>query len=127
MELVHYEVGPVSLNDVELAATFNGVIYAFNTNCAPLVDAELEKTGVPLKHHNVIYKLIDDVKEEINKRLPPKEVEEVLGEASVLQQFDINEGKKKIPVAGCRCTSGMLKRSGLYRLVRKGNVIYDGK
>lgn len=127
MELVHYGVGPVTPNDVELAETFNAVIYVFNTECTPSLEEELAKAGIALKRHNVIYKLIDDVKEEINKRLPPKEVEEILGEASVLQQFDINEGRRKIPVAGCRCVKGVLKRSGSYRLVRNGVVIYDGK
>lgn len=70
---------------------------------------------------------MDDIKEELNKKLPPKEVEEVLGQASVLQQFDINVGRKKVPVAGCRCSSGILKRNAMFRLIRNGEEIYEGK
>lgn len=124
MELVHYGVGAVTENDVELAETFKGVIYAFNVDCVTNI---LDKTTVPIKKHNIIYKLVEDVKEELNKRLPPKEVEEVLGEATVLQQFDVNEGRKKVPVAGCRCTTGLLKRNAMFRLIRGNETIYEGK
>jgi translation initiation factor IF-2 len=38
-----------------------------------------KQRGVTIKNHNVIYKLVDDIKEEITKRLPTKQVEESLG------------------------------------------------
>ncbi|KAJ8942704.1 hypothetical protein NQ318_023436, partial [Aromia moschata] len=71
-----------------------------------------------------VLRLIDDIKEEINARLPEKEVEEISGEATVLQQFEISQGNKKIPVAGCRCIKGSLKRSGFFKVVRNGEVIH---
>lgn len=123
LDLVHFGVGAVTENDVELAETFNGVIYAFNVECPKSV---AEKTNVPIKQHNIIYKLVEDIKDELNKRIPLKEVEEVLGEATVLQQFEINEGRKKVPVAGCRCTSGLLKRNALFRLIRNGKKVFEG-
>lgn len=127
MDLVHYGVGDVTPNDLELAETFKGIIYTFNVNCSKQLQDQAKNLGVSIKLHNVIYKLIDDVKEELNKRLPPKEVEEELGKATVLKQFDISEGRKKVPVAGCRCTEGVLKRSALFRVIRNGEIIYDGK
>lgn len=49
------------------------------------------------------------------------------GEASVLEEFLINENKKKIPVAGCRCTSGTLKKAALFKVIRDPDtVIYRG-
>lgn len=59
-------------------------------------------------------------------RLPQKEVEEILGEAEVLQQFEINKGRKLVPVAGSRCISGILKRNALFRVERSGMVIHEG-
>lgn len=50
-----------------------------------------------------------------------------LGEANVIEEFIITEGKKKVPVAGCRCTKGMLKRHAQYRLVREVDVIHEGQ
>lgn len=59
-------------------------------------------------------------------RLPQKEVEEIFGEAEVLQQFEINKGRKLVPVAGSRCISGILKRNALFRVERSGIVIHEG-
>ncbi|CAH1164303.1 unnamed protein product [Phaedon cochleariae] len=124
MELVHYGVGSISENDIELAETFQGIIYAFNVEVPPNLKESIKTTSI--KHFNVIYKLVDDIKEEINARLPAKEVEEILGEAVVLQKFEISQGKRKIPVAGCRCTKGLLKKNAQYRVVRNGSLVDKG-
>lgn len=51
----------------------------------------------------------------------------IIGEAVVLEQFLITEGKKKkIPVAGCQCIKGDLKKSSLYKVIRNGEEIYRG-
>ena len=49
------------------------------------------------------------------------------GEANVLAEFIITEGKKKIPVAGCRCVKGTLQREANYRIVRGEDVIHEGE
>lgn len=49
------------------------------------------------------------------------------GEANVLQIFEITEGKKEVTVLGCRCTKGVLKKNLKYKLLRNGEVVYDGQ
>lgn len=49
------------------------------------------------------------------------------GEANVLEQFLITEGKKKIPVAGCRCVKGVLKKNAKFRVVRNEEILFEGK
>lgn len=122
LDIVHYGVGNVTEGDLELAKAFNAIIYAFAVETP---QAKLAK-DVKVKSYNVIYRLIDDLKEQLSSQLPAVEVEEHLGEANVLQHFFINEGRKEIPVAGCRCTKGVLKKSQRFRLLRDGEVIYDG-
>lgn len=51
----------------------------------------------------------------------------ILGEANVLQTFEITEGRKELTVLGCRCTKGMLKKSHKYKLKRHDEVLYDGE
>ncbi|XP_049818285.1 translation initiation factor IF-2, mitochondrial isoform X2 [Aethina tumida] len=126
MEVIHYGVGSVTQNEIELAQTFKSIIYAFNVDVPGNLKPLVEQNNVDIRHFNVIYKLIDDIKAEINNRLPTMEVEEVLGEATVLQLFEINQGKKKVPVAGCRCIKGNLKRAALYKVVRNGEIIHTG-
>ncbi|XP_050437439.1 translation initiation factor IF-2, mitochondrial isoform X2 [Adelges cooleyi] len=128
LDIVHYGIGNVSVNDIQNADTFKAIIYAFNVNTLADANENAKQTGVTIKQHNIIYKLIDDIREELNNCLPPISVEDVQGEANVLQEFLINENKKKVPVAGCRCTSGTLKKAALFKVVRPpDDVIYRGK
>lgn len=122
LDIVHYGVGNVNESDVELAKSFDAIIYAFSVDPPTKVDCD-----VSIRVCNIIYRLIDDLKEEISNKLPPLEVEEILGEANVLQTFSISEGRKEVPVAGSRCTKGILKKSQKFRLLRNGESIYDGK
>jgi translation initiation factor IF-2 len=126
LSMVHYGVGNVSENDVELAEAFNGVLYTFNVDTPSKVKAFARTKKVEIQNHNVIYKLIDDIKEQISLRLPPKQVENIIGEANVLQYFEITEGKKKISIAGSRCTKGNLKKGCKVRVFRQREIIYEG-
>ncbi|KAM7363658.1 mitochondrial translation initiation factor 2 isoform 2-T2 [Cochliomyia hominivorax] len=121
LDVVHYGVGNVTESDIELAKSFNAIIYAFSVETPVKITS-----NVSIRVCNIIYRLIDDLKEEISKKLPPLEVEDILGEANVLQQFSITEGRKEVPVAGCRCTKGVLKKAHQFRLMRDGELLYDG-
>ncbi|XP_045537975.1 translation initiation factor IF-2, mitochondrial [Papilio machaon] len=127
LDLVHYGVGHVTPNDIEIAKAFNAVIYAFNVECPTTVAAEARRCAVTVISHNVIYRLVDDIKQQISSRIPKRQEEEIIGEASVLQQFVVSEGKRRVPVAGCRCVRGTLARHALYRIIRNGQVLYEGK
>lgn len=76
LDIVHYGVGDVTEGDIELAKTFNAIIYAFSVK-SPKVS--LPK-NVKINEVNIIYRLVDDLKQEINKKIPPLNVEEKIGE-----------------------------------------------
>lgn len=74
LDIVHYGVGDVNESDLELAKTFNAIIYAFSVNPPKSVPKYVQ-----IKEVNIIYRLTDDLKAEINKKLPPTDEEEVVG------------------------------------------------
>ncbi|KOB66257.1 putative mitochondrial translational initiation factor [Operophtera brumata] len=39
----------------------------------------------------------------------------------------VTDGKKKVPVAGCRCMKGALARNASYRVVREQEIVFEGK
>ncbi|XP_011812837.1 PREDICTED: translation initiation factor IF-2, mitochondrial [Colobus angolensis palliatus] len=126
LELVHFGVGDISANDVNFAETFNGVIYGFNVNVGKVIQQSAAKKGVKIKLHKIIYRLVEDLQEELSSRLPCAVEEHPVGEASILATFSITEGKKKVPVAGCRVQKGQLEKQKKFKLTRNGHVIWKG-
>ncbi|CAL7949981.1 unnamed protein product [Xylocopa violacea] len=127
LDIVHYGVGSITESDIELAETFNAIIYGFNINKNKMIVEKANEKGVTLRFHNIVYKLIDDIKNQIHSVLPQIDVEEILGEGKVLQVFDIKEKKKTVSVAGCRCIKGVFLKSEMYHIRRGNENIYTGK
>ncbi|XP_073905841.1 translation initiation factor IF-2, mitochondrial isoform X3 [Castor canadensis] len=126
LELVHFGVGDISENDVNFAETFDGIIYGFNVNASNVIQQSAARKRVKIKLHKIIYRLIEDLQEELSSRLPCLVEEQPIGEASILATFSVTEGKKKIPVAGCRVQKGQLERQKKFKLIRNGHVIWKG-
>lgn len=81
LDILDFGVGGVSENDIVLAKQFKGIIYAFNTpvgNSTAKMALDME---VPIKEFNIIYKLVDQLKMDINSRLPLVPVDDVFAKA----------------------------------------------
>ncbi|XP_064600179.1 translation initiation factor IF-2, mitochondrial-like isoform X2 [Liolophura sinensis] len=126
LDLVHYGVGNITETDVELAESFNGFIYGFNVTVPQSIASLAKSKRVSIKLHNVIYKLFDNLIEDLSSQLPLATREDVTGEANLLQVFKVTEGKKKVTVAGCRCTKGSLNKRKKFRIVRGVDIVYEG-
>ncbi|CDK24870.1 unnamed protein product [Kuraishia capsulata CBS 1993] len=120
-------VGVPTDSDVDRAKVANGSIICFNVNIPKDIEARASRDGVPLKKHNVIYHLIEDVIEELVQNLPPKFELKSLAKADVKAIFEITGKNKKVNlIAGCRVSEGVLKRNSTVRVMRKGVEIYRG-
>ncbi|NXI27160.1 IF2M factor, partial [Sterrhoptilus dennistouni] len=126
LDIVYFGMGDISENDINLAEAFNGVIFGFSVKANESIKKLADKKGIKIKLHNIIYKFIEDLKDELNSRLPPAVVETTIGEASVLDTFSVTVGKNKIPVAGCRVHKGLLDRKMKFKLIRNRDVIWKG-
>jgi len=58
---------------------FAAIVYNFNVGITKALRQEAIKKKISIRPYNVIYKLIDDIKKEINKKLPLLDAEEILG------------------------------------------------
>lgn len=59
---------------------FSAIIFCFNTTVLPDVIPEAQSRAVEVRHFNIIYAMIDNLKTELNKQLPLIDREEILGE-----------------------------------------------
>ena len=126
LNIVDFGVGEVSEGDLNMADSFDAVLYAFNTNINHNLEKQAETMKVPVRRYNVIYHLIADVKQEITSKMPPLEVENVLGRANVIQEFKIKDKKNLLNVAGCRVVTGKLSRSSEIKVMRGPDCVYRG-
>ena len=119
-------VGSVWEFDIEHAASAQGHIISFNQPVEPAMLRMAENRGVKIMDHNVIYKLIDDVKESLSEHLAPSVSQRVTGEAEISQIFEITIKRQKIAIAGCKVRNGMMQRARKVRVLRGQDIIYDG-
>jgi len=117
-------VGGIAETDVTLALTTNAVIFGFNVRADNAARRLIEKEGLDLRYYNVIYDLIDDVKQALVGMLPPEMREEIVGIAEVR---DVFKSPKFGLIAGCMVTEGTVSRSKPIRVLRDNVVIYEGE
>ena len=124
LEVVQTEVGPISRNDVLMASASESAIIGFNVNIEAGVTREAKHHGIEIFLHNVIYELIDLVKDAMAATLDPELRENKTGAAQVRQAFPMGKSQR---VAGCLVTEGRIVRDGKARLVRNGEVIAESR
>jgi translation initiation factor IF-2 len=83
-----------------------------------------EREGIEIRYYNIIYDLVDDIKAAMSGLLSPERRETFLGNAEILEVFNISKVGK---VAGCRVTDGKVERGASVRLIRDNVVIHEGK
>ncbi|KAI9738248.1 MAG: hypothetical protein M1834_008746 [Cirrosporium novae-zelandiae] len=125
--IIRSGVGSVTEFDIEHAATANGCILAFNVDVDPHVRSLAETSGVKILDHNIIYKLVDDVKAKLSEQLKPRITKSVLGEAEIGQIFQINlKGREFKNVAGCKVRTGLIMRNRKVKVQRGDEIVFDG-
>lgn len=124
IEIVGGSVGPITPNDVNMASAAGATIVAFDVKQESSVPALLKRFGVKVIVHDIIYMLLDTVKEAMAELLDPEFRENAVGEAEVRAIFSLGKNNN---VAGSMVLSGSIRRDFNARVVRKGEVLHTGK
>ena len=122
--VLHSGVGGISESDVTLAEASGVPIIAFNVRANKEAREAAERAGIEIRYYNIIYDLVDDVKKAMSGLLPPTLRETMLGNAQILEVFNISKVGK---IAGCKVTDGTVERGANVRLIRDNVVIHEGK
>jgi len=123
IRVLHSGVGGITESDVTLAQASKALIVGFNVRANQQARELARRDGVDIRYYAVIYDIVDDARAALEGLLKPTVRERFLGNAQVLQVFDISKVGK---VAGCRVTDGIVKRGARVRLIRDDVVIHDG-
>ena len=120
--IIHSGAGAITESDVQLAKGSNAPIIGFNVRAGKQARDLAEREGVEIRYYAIIYDLIDDIKGVMSGMLAPIQRETFLGNAEVLEVFDITKVGK---VAGCRVTEGRVQKGARVRILRDDVVIQE--
>lgn len=124
VKLVYVGVGAITESDVNLALASKALILGFNVRADSPAKRIVEREGLIMSYHSIIYDLIDQVKNVMNGLLSPEIKETILGLAEVREVF---RSAKLGTIAGCMVTQGLVKRNVPIRLLRDNVVLYEGE
>ncbi|MBV6658354.1 MAG: translation initiation factor IF-2 [Devosiaceae bacterium] len=122
--VIHAAPGGVTESDVALAAASEAPIIAFNVRANKQARDAAQSEGIEIRQYSIIYDLVDDIKAAMEGLLSPERRETELGNAEILEVFNITKVGK---VAGCMITDGKVERGAGVRLIRDNVVIHEGK
>ena len=123
VKILHYAVGDVSENDVNLASASKGIIIAFKTSVTESTRALAKSKSVEIRRYDVIYHATEQIQKALLGLLEPTFHEEETGIAEVRQLFTISG----TVVAGSHVVSGEIHRTDKVRVMRGKNLLFDGE
>ncbi|MDI1280355.1 MAG: translation initiation factor IF-2 [Brevundimonas sp.] len=114
--------GGITESDVQLAKSAGAPILGFNVRASKQARDLAEREGVEIRYYSIIYDLLDDIKGVLSGMLAPLQRETFLGNAAVLQVFDISKTGK---IAGCRVSEGVVRKGAKVRIIRDDVVVLE--
>ncbi|MCY1151827.1 MAG: translation initiation factor IF-2 [Sphaerochaetaceae bacterium] len=115
LNVIRSSAGAIIESDITLASASAALVIGFNVRPTPRALALAEQEKVEIRKYNIIYDVVDDVRDAMEGMLSPivKEVE--IGTVEVRDTF-------KVPkiglIAGCYVLTGKVKRNSLVRVIR---------
>jgi translation initiation factor IF-2 len=124
LEILQTDVGQITKNDIKMAKTSSADVIGFNVKMENGVMGDAKHHDVKVFQNQIIYEIIDLVKDNMADLLEPELVEKKVGRAEIRQVFKVSKGRT---VAGSMVMEGSIGRNKGARLVRKGKVLGEGK
>ncbi|MBD3244491.1 MAG: translation initiation factor IF-2 [Candidatus Moranbacteria bacterium] len=124
LNILQSKVGNITENDIQLAKTSNAIVYGFKTMAPDKIKKTAEKNKVKIKIFDIIYKLVEDIKEELSNLLEPEIIRVDLGKLKVLKVFRTEKNKM---IVGGRVTSGKVTKNAFFEILRNKELLGEGK
>ena len=115
LNVLRASAGAIIESDITLAAASNAIVIGFNVRPTPRAQALAEQEKVEIKKYNIIYDVVDDIRDAMEGKLSPEIKEVDIGKVEVRDTFRV---PKVGLIAGCYVTEGKVKRSALVRVIR---------
>ena len=124
LEIISTGVGNITESDVKIAETAKALIIGFTVPATPVASRLAEAAHIEIVSFNIIYKLVEDLKNRLSAMLPPEIIRTDLGHLAVLAIF--KTGKHDMIVGG-RVNHGKIAKNALIEVKRDDEIIGKGK
>jgi len=124
VSILRASTGAITQADILLALASDAIVVGFNVRPDRATAELARREDVEIRLYNVIYDVVNDLKQAMIGLLEPTTKETVLGQAEARQLFRV---PKVGVIAGCMVTEGTVRRTAEVRLIRDNVVIYTGK
>ncbi|MDA8537627.1 translation initiation factor IF-2 [Candidatus Pelagibacter bacterium] len=123
-KIILSDIGMVTETDVTLAKASNAVLIAFNVKPSKEAKKLAENEKISISSYNIIYEVLDHIKQKMSGLLTPDVKETVTGTAQILEIFKVSGTGK---VAGSKVIEGEITSGSEARVIRDGAIVYTGK
>jgi translation initiation factor IF-2 len=123
IRVIHSGVGTITEGDVLLASASKAIVIGFGTIVEPGARRLAQQSGVELRVYNIIYRLSEDLELARLGLMEPEELEIIESHAEVKEVIAIG---RRLRIAGCVVTDGVLRRNAVVRVIREGENIHVG-
>ncbi len=123
-KIILSDIGMVTETDISLAKASNAVVIAFNVKPSKEAKKAAEKDKIGINSYNIIYELLDFIKNRLSGLLTPDVKEKIIGSAEILEIFKVSKVGK---VAGSKVIEGEILQDSNARIIRDGTIVFSGK
>ncbi len=123
-KIILSDIGMVTETDITLAKASNAVLIAFNVKPTKEAKKLAEQEKISISSYNIIYEVLDFIKNKMSGLLTPDVEEQITGSAEILEIFKVSKVGK---VAGSKVIDGEITNNSDARVIRDGAIIYNGK
>ena len=123
-KIILSDIGMITETDVSLTKASNALLVAFNVKPSKEAKQAAEKEKIKINSFNIIYELLEFIKNKMSGMLAPDIEEKIIGSAEILEIFKVSKVGK---VAGSKVTEGEIVQDSSARIIRDGTIIFNGK
>jgi len=123
VKFVHKETGDITESDILLAAASKSIVIGFNVKISSSLEKMAEEESVNIRTYNLIYELLDELKEGLDALAESKKKKEILGKAEIVAKF----GSEGDIIAGAKVTKGRINKTDILEVLRGDKLLKETK
>lgn len=124
LKIVKSGLGSITDKDIIDAETTSAMVLGFHVKTDPNAELLAKEKNVEIKEYKIIYKLLEDLEENLKKLISLRIVREQVGELQTLAIFKTLNGKM---VIGGKVIKGKVIKEGTAKVIRSGKLLGIGK